>query len=200
MLFDRIKNAKKNLGIEEKLILKKENKLGTVNDEEVIIGQDYIDDNSDYDIERPDLGECIPRKDMESPNGLDPDEGILLDDGEMIIGMDYPEEEESDIVAEEFSNERITSKFQEPSLDAKEESMDALQSNNPKPIDDSGNTFSQCTNFLEKYADSDDILQVLRRDLMTIMSDIYWIKESKSEHEQWALDYADALNELSISI
>ena len=84
MLFNRIKNAKKKLGIEEKLILEKENELGTVNNEEVIIGQDYIDDNSDYDRERPDLGECVPRKDMESPNGLDPDEGILLNDEETI--------------------------------------------------------------------------------------------------------------------
>lgn len=200
MLFDRIKSAKRNLGIEEKLILRKDNELGTVDNEEVIIGQDYIDDNSDYDIERPDLGECIPRKDAESPNELDPDTDVVFDGEEIIIGMDYPEAEESDIVAEEFSNERITSKLLTPSMEAKEESMDALHSLKGKPIDDSGMTFSQVTNFLEKYAGGNDILQILRKDLMTLMSDIYWIKESKREHEQWALDFADALNELSISI
>ena len=134
---------------------------------------------------------------MESPNGLDPDEGILLDDGEIIIGMDYPEEEESDIVAEEFNNNRISkSMLKEPSIEDKEESMDALQSNNLKHIDDSGNTFSYCTNFLDKYVDGNDIVQVLRRDLMTIMSDIYWIQESNNQNEPFAVDFKNAIKEL----
>lgn len=197
MLFNRIKNAKKKLGIEEKLILEKENELGTVNNEEVIIGQDYIDDNSDYDRERPDLGECVPRKDIESPNGLDPDEGILLNDEEMIIGMDYPEEEESDVVAEEFNGNRVSkSMLKEPSIEDKEESMDVLQSNNLKHIDDSGNTFSYCTNFLDKYVDGNDIVQILRRDLMTIMSDMYWIQESNNQNEPFAIDFKNAIKEL----
>lgn len=66
--------------------------------------------------------------------------------------------------------------------------------------DTSGNTYSQADSFLEKYANGDDIIQCLRKDLMSILSDIQWIKESNNENEQWALDFVDALNELSVSL
>lgn len=59
---------------------------------------------------------------------------------------------------------------------------------------------NQTYQFLDKYKDGNQIIQVLRTDLMKIMSDIQWIKESKNQNEQWALDFADALNELSIQI
>ncbi len=66
--------------------------------------------------------------------------------------------------------------------------------------DTSGNTKSNVTDFLEKYAEGNDAIQVLRYDLMKILSDIHWIKESGNENEQFSLDFADALNEISVSI
>ena len=60
MLWKKLQQAKKNLGLEEKLITSPENEHRIVEKEEVIIGQDYYEDNSDYDNgERPDLGEGI---------------------------------------------------------------------------------------------------------------------------------------------
>lgn len=66
--------------------------------------------------------------------------------------------------------------------------------------DTSGNTKSNVTDFLEKYSDGNDCIQILRKDLMSIMSDIQWIKESGYENEQFSLDFVDALNALSVSI
>jgi hypothetical protein len=35
---------------------------------------------------------------------------------------------------------------------------------------------------------------------MKVLSDMHWIKESGNENEQFALAWADALNEISVSI
>ena len=78
--------------------------------------------------------------------------------------------------------------------------MDALCSDLYKKEDTSGNTDSNVAKFLEKYADGNDVLQVLRKDLMALLSDMQWIIESDNINEQWALDFADALNEISTSI
>lgn len=83
-----------------------------------------------------------------------------------------------------------------PTEEQKEESMDILH---PEE-DTSGGNISKSDIFLEKYANGDDTIQILRTDLMSILSDIHWIKESNNENSQWALDFADALNELSVSI
>lgn len=66
--------------------------------------------------------------------------------------------------------------------------------------DTSGNTESNVSIFLEKYAEGNDAIQVLRYDLMKVLSDMHWIKESGNENEQFALAWADALNEISVSI
>ena len=78
--------------------------------------------------------------------------------------------------------------------------MDKLQEmENPKE-DTSGKTDSHIAKFLENYAESNDIIQVLRKDLMSVLSDMQWIVESNNSNEQWALDFADALNEISTTI
>lgn len=65
--------------------------------------------------------------------------------------------------------------------------------------DTSGKTKSNIADFLEKYAEGNDAIQVLRCDLMKILSDVQWIKESGNENEQFSLDFLDALNEISVS-
>lgn len=52
--------------------------------------------------------------------------------------------------------------------------------------------------FLEKYKDGSEAIQVLRHDLMKVCSDINWIIESGNQNEQFAIDFADALNAMSI--
>lgn len=91
-------------------------------------------------------------------------------------------------------------RFETPTIEKKEESMDKLQEmENPKE-DTSGKTDSHVAKFLENYAEGNDIIQVLRKDLMSVLSDMQWIVESNNSNEQWALDFADALNEISITI
>lgn len=58
---------------------------------------------------------------------------------------------------------------------------------------------SNITHFLETYVDSSDAVQVLRYDLMKLIADAQWIKESGNQNEQFALDWVDAINELSCS-
>ena len=48
MLWKKLQQAKKNLGLEEKLITSPENEHRIVEKEEVIIGQDYYEDNMWY--------------------------------------------------------------------------------------------------------------------------------------------------------
>lgn len=94
--------------------------------------------------------------------------------------------------------------LEKPTTEEKEESMDRVQefeSKVERPWEDtSGKTKSFVNDFLENYAEGNDLIQELRKDLMKIMSDFYWIKEGHHEHEPFALDFADALNELSVSI
>lgn len=61
--------------------------------------------------------------------------------------------------------------------------------------DDSGNTESKMQDFLEEYV-GDDILNVLRKDLMSLASDIKWIKETNNQNEPFALAFKDAIKEL----
>ena len=97
----------------------------------------------------------------------------------------------------------------------KEESMDALHSricncnpqckcaDNPCTVEcpeDGGYTKGHVQHFLDTYQEGDTIIQILRKDLISLLSDIHWIKESGNEHEQFSLDFADALNEISIMI
>ncbi len=58
---------------------------------------------------------------------------------------------------------------------------------------------SNVSHFLETYVDSGDTVQVLRYDLMKLLADVQWLKESGNQNEQFALDWVDAINELSCS-
>lgn len=58
---------------------------------------------------------------------------------------------------------------------------------------------SNVSHFLETYVDSGDAVQVLRYDLMKLLADVQWLKESGNQNEQFALDWVDAINELSCS-
>ena len=89
-------------------------------------------------------------------------------------------------------------RFETPTIEKKEESMDKLQEmENPKE-DTSGKTDSHIAKFLENYAEGNDIIQVLRKDLMSVLSDMQWILESNNNNEQWAEDFKKALNEMSL--
>ena len=110
------------------------------------------------------------------------------------------EEVEEEVRASMTNLSEYAEALQTPTMEQKEESMDVLCSDPYKKEDTSGNTDSNVTKFLEKYADGNDVLQVLRKDLMALLSDMQWIIESDNINEQWALDFADALNEISTSI
>lgn len=109
-------------------------------------------------------------------------------------------EGEIEEIAKDFQRMENEIKTPLPTTEEKEESMDVLCSDPYRKEDTSGNTKSNVYSFLEKYAEGNDAIQILRRDLMSVTSDMHWIRESKNQHEQWALDFADALNELSVSI
>lgn len=219
MLYERMLQAKKNLGLEEKLI---ENEENLQVKEEVVIGQDYFDDNSSQSC----LGEGIPREDPKSPNDLDPDSDVLSegdinpDETEELVEQEFKEgliceedplcnieilKENDNTISWEEAVKRILKPLpkeflKRPTQDQLLESIDTLQNYENPEEDTSGNTQSYVSDFLEKYAEGSDPIQILRKDLMSITSDVQWIKESKQQNEQWALDFADALNELSVSI
>lgn len=52
--------------------------------------------------------------------------------------------------------------------------------------------------FFTKYGKGNAIMQVLCKDLAAISSDIQWIIESEHQNEQFAIDFEDALNSLSV--
>ena len=155
--------------------------------EEILVGHNYIDDNSETDNT---LGEGHPIADPESPNDLDTDTEIKKTN----------DEELNTKLAATVTKLSEYSETKSPTIDKMEESMDKLQEmENPKE-DTSGKTDSHIAKFLENYAESNDIIQVLRKDLMSVLSDMQWIVESNNSNEQWALDFADALNEISTTI
>lgn len=174
MLYERILKAKRSLGIEEKLIIDKENEQQTVENEEVILGQDYLEDNT----EEPVLGKGELKKDPICPNNLDADSTAYMSEDSKEINT---------LVEKEFND----------GLLCKEDPLCNVHILNE---DTSGNTKSNVMDFLEKYSDGNDCIQILRKDLMSIISDIQWIKESGNENEQFSLDFVDALNTLSVSI
>ena len=153
--------------------------------EEVLVGHNYIDDNSETDNT---LGEGYPIADLESPNDLDADAEIEETNDEKL---------DSELAAtvtklSEYSEARS------PSLDEIEKSIDKLQEiENPKE-DTSGRMPGHVEHFLNKYEEGNDIIQVLRKDLMSVLSDMQWIIESNNVNEQWAADFKRALNEISL--
>ena len=155
--------------------------------EEVLVGHNYIDDNSETDNT---LGEGYPIADPESPNDLDAD-----------TEMEENNDEELDTeLATTVTKLSEYSEAMSPAIDEMEESMDRLQEMENRVEDTSGKTDSHVAKFLENYAEGNDIIQVLRKDLMSVLSDMQWIVESNNNNEQWALDFADALNEISTTI
>lgn len=159
--------------------------------EEVLVGHNYIDDNSGTDNT---LGEGYPITDPKSPNDLDPD--LDVEDEEDSSNKEVDEEARASIT----NLSEYAEALQVPTIEQKEESMDVLNSDSCKKEDTSGNTDSNVTKFLEKYSDGNDVMQILRKDLMALLSDMQWIIESNNVNEQWALDFADAINEISVSI
>lgn len=124
----------------------------------------------------------------------DPDEGLEVDNIGVSEAIPCPEvESPNDLDADQDIDVLDT-----PSIEEKEESMNMLCSDPYRKEDTSGNTKSNVYSFLEKYAEGNDAIQILRRDLMSVTSDMHWIKESKNQHEQWAIDFKKALNELSL--
>ena len=157
--------------------------------EEVLVGHNYIDDNSGTDNT---LGEGYPIADPKSPNDLDPD--LDVEDEEDSSNEEVDKEARASIT----NLSEYAEALQTPSMEQKEESMDALNSCPYKKEDTSGNTDSNVTKFLEKYADGNDVMQILRKDLMALLSDMQWIIESNNVNEQWAEDFKKALNEMSL--
>ena len=153
--------------------------------EEVLVGHNYIDDNSETDNT---LGEGYPIADPESPNDLDTD-----------AEMEETDDEELDSeLAATVTKLSEYSEARSPSTDEIEESMDRLQEmENPKE-DTSGRMPGHVEHFLNKYEEGNDIIQVLRKDLMSVLSDMQWIIESNNINEQWAVDFKKALNEISL--
>lgn len=188
MLYERMLKAKKNLGLEEKLLTEPD-KINVAK-EEVVIGQDYIDecDYLDHRNRVEDLLEAVKIPEATSPNDLDAD----VDEEEDEISDEEMEEE----VKSELTELSAYAEALSPTIEEKEESMDAAH---PEE-DTSGNTESKVMDFFEKYPGDNDLFKVLRKDLMAVLADIQWIKASNYDNEQWALDFADALNELSVSI
>lgn len=126
----------------------------------------------------------------------DPDEGLEVANIGVSEAIPCPEVESPN----DLDVDQDIDILEVPSTEEKEESMDMLCSDPYRKENTSGNTKSNVYSFLEKYAEGNDAIQILRRDLMSVTSDMHWIRESKNQHEQWALDFADALNELSVSI
>ena len=153
--------------------------------EEVLVGHNYIDDNSETDNT---LGEGYPIADPESPNDLDAD-----------TEMEETNDEELDSeLAATVTKLSEYSEARSPSIDEIEENMDRLQEmENPKE-DTSGRMPRHVEHFLNKYEEGNDIIQVLRKDLMSVLSDMQWIIESNNINEQWAVDFKKALNEISL--
>lgn len=193
MLYERILKARRALQSNmpqesnfEDTYYEDEEKI-TGRKEEVLVGHNYIDDNSETDNT---LGEGYPIADPESPNDLDTDTEIKKTN----------DEELNTKLAATVTKLSEYSETKSPTINEMEESMDKLQEMENSKEDTSGKTDSHIAKFLENYADSNDIIQVLRKDLMSVLSDMQWIVESNNNNEQWALDFADALNEISTTI
>ena len=193
MLYERILKARRALQSNmpqesnfEDTYYEDEEKI-TGRKEEVLVGHNYIDDNSETDNT---LGEGYLIADPESPNDLDTDTEIKKTN----------DEELNTKLAATVTKLSEYSETRSPTIGEMEESMDKLQKmENPKE-DTSGKTDSHIAKFLENYAEGNDIIQVLRKDLMSVLSDMQWIVESNNSNVQWALDFADALNEISTTI
>lgn len=190
LLFDKLKQAKKNLNLEDV--------------------EDICSDPTEYGL----TGSTEEPKDIACPVDIDPEDPsifesepeenstITLDKKEIesmlkplinastkfpVIDLTDPEKDNATTtIAPVFSKPTYTA-LPEPSTTTTTEDI-------------SGKTESHITHFLEKYVEGDDTIQVLRYDLMKILSDMHWIKESGNENEQFALDFADALNEISVTI
>jgi hypothetical protein len=139
-LTERFYDVKKKLGKEKKLfpdVAWQEIDDGMT--EEVVVGQDYLEDNTDDSAYEK--GEPIPEP--ESPNDLDADRDVSIEEHKEV---------------------------------------------NENAVKD----------FFKKYSKGDAIMQVLCKDLAAIASDIEWIVETGKTNEQFSLDFADAVNSLSV--
>lgn len=137
MLIQKYRQARKNLGLE-----------GLFNDvnEEVVIGHEYCEDESDKDY------------------------------------LDH-----YDVATRYFDSLCENEDLEDSNINLFAASIDTE--------DDSGNTESKMQDFLEEYV-GDDILNILRKDLMSLASDIKWIKETNNQNEPFALAFRDAIKEL----
>lgn len=191
LLFDKLKQAKKNLNLEDI--------------------EDVCSDPTEYGL----TGSTEEPKDIVCPVDIDPEDPSIFESEpeeestitlskKEVVDMLKPLIQASaglpvvDLTDPEKDNATTTVApiFSKPTYTALPE-----PSNTTTTTEDiSGKTESHVTHFLEKYVEGDDTIQVLRYDLMKILSDMHWIKESNNENEQFALDFADALNEISVTI
>lgn len=191
LLFDKLKQAKKNLNLEDI--------------------EDVCSDPTEYGL----TGSTEEPKDIVCPVDIDPEDPSIFEselEEDSTITLDEKEIENIlkplicasaklpviDLTDPEKDNATTTIApiFSKPTYTALPEPSNATTTTE----DISGKTESHVTHFLEKYVEGDDTIQVLRYDLMKILSDMHWIKESNNENEQFALDFADALNEISVTI
>lgn len=191
LLFDKLKQAKKNLNLEDI--------------------EDVCSDPTEYGL----TGSTEEPKDIVCPVDIDPEDPSIFEsepEEDSTITLDKKEIENIlkplicasaklpviDLTDPEKDNATTTIApiFSKPTYTALPEPSNATTTTE----DISGKTESHVTHFLEKYVEGDDTIQVLRYDLMKILSDMHWIKESNNENEQFALDFADALNEISVTI
>lgn len=191
LLFDKLKQAKKNLNLEDI--------------------EDVCSDPTEYGL----TGSTEEPKDIVCPVDIDPEDPSIFEsesEEDSTITLDKKEIENIlkplicasaklpviDLTDPEKDNATTTIApiFSKPTYTALPEPSTITTTTE----DISGKTKSNVTHFLEKYAEGDDTIQVLRYDLMKILSDMHWIKESSNENEQFALDFADALNEISVTI
>lgn len=193
LLFDKLKQAKKNLNLEDDCVM-----------------EDVCSDPSEYGLtgstEEPKDIVCPVDIDPEDPSIFEsePDEDSVILDKKEIENMLKPLINAStklpviDLTDPEKDNATTTVApiFSKPTYTALPEPSTTTTTTE----DISGKTESHITHFLEKYVEGDDTIQVLRYDLMKVLSDMHWIKESGNENEQFALDFADALNEISVTI
>ena len=210
LLIDKLKQAKKNLNV----------KLESTEDIDWEDGSsmEVCSDPSEYGL----TGTAEELKDSGFQIDLDPDDSSIFDsvsdhDNEVLTknweknNKVWGDKMEEVIIPTYLANEehvqengKIYTKYTDitpaPTFSKSIQTETPKYSKSISTEDTSGNTESNVSIFLEKYAEGNDAIQVLRYDLMKVLSDMHWIKESGNENEQFALAWADALNEISVSI
>lgn len=221
LLFDKLKQAKENVKVD------KTHSSDVQYTEEIILSDDYSEpeeyegtleiqaDPEKYGLSEPEapkpecligidpdevVNSALDHSSVYSPKDIEDYELTVINSDGLSINNGYTPREELKVVdltdpEKDNPTTTIAPVFSKPTC------TKALEFTTVTTTEDtSGKTESNVAHFLEKYAEGNDAIQVLRYDLMKILSDMHWIKESGNENEQFSLDFADALNEISVSI